>query len=135
MDNNMIAGERANAGRHQIGTVAERTGLTPEVLRVWERRYGAVSPARSDGRQRLYSDAELEKLQLLARVTRAGRAIGLVAGLSVEELRRISLEDDEARRRLQEREAVSGDRVAARAVAEAMVLTRRLNATGLEALL
>ena len=131
----MIAGERANAGRHQIGTVAERTGLTPEVLRVWERRYGAVSPARSEGRQRLYSDAELEKLQLLARVTRAGRAIGLVAGLSVEELRRISLEDDEARRRLQEREAVSGDRVAARAVAEAMVLTRRLNATGLEALL
>lgn len=131
----MAVGERAEAARHQIGTVAERTGLTPEVLRVWERRYGAVSPARSEGGQRLYSDAELEKLQLLARVTRAGRAIGLVAGLDSAELRRLALEDDEARRRLQERELEKGDRAALRAVDEAMILTRRLDAAGLEALL
>ena len=34
--------------RHPIKVVARRTGLTPDVLRVWEKRYGAVSPTRVD---------------------------------------------------------------------------------------
>ena len=121
--------------RHPIGTVSERTGLTPEVLRVWERRYGAVSPARSEGGQRLYSDAEVEKLRLLRRVTHAGRAIGVVAGLSVAELTRMALEDDEARVRLEEREVRSRDRAISQAAEVAMTHTRRLDAQALEALL
>ena len=44
---------------HPIAVVAARTGLSRDVIRVWERRYGAVAPSRSAGRQRLYTDADI----------------------------------------------------------------------------
>lgn len=68
--------------RHPIGVVAERTGLTADVLRVWERRYAVVDPARSQGGQRLYSDADIERLSLLHRATQGGHGISHVASLS-----------------------------------------------------
>ena len=34
--------------RHPIGVVADRTGLSPDLLRIWERRYRAVSPPRTN---------------------------------------------------------------------------------------
>ena len=68
--------------RHPIGVVAERTGLTPDVLRVWERRYRVVEPSRSPGGQRLYSDADIARLSLLHRATRGGHGIGHVARLT-----------------------------------------------------
>jgi DNA-binding transcriptional MerR regulator/methylmalonyl-CoA mutase cobalamin-binding subunit len=68
--------------RHPIGVVAERTALTPDVLRVWERRYAVVKPARSRGGQRLYSDADIERLSLLHRATQGGHGISHVASLS-----------------------------------------------------
>ncbi|MBR43506.1 MAG: hypothetical protein CME18_03760 [Gemmatimonadetes bacterium] len=39
--------------RHPIRVVAQRTGLSTPVLRAWERRYGVVTPNRSNGGQRL----------------------------------------------------------------------------------
>lgn len=76
----------ANQPRHPIRVVAQRTGLSTPVLRAWERRYGAVSPERSEGGQRLYSDADIRRLQLLATAVDGGRSIGLVADLPTEEL-------------------------------------------------
>lgn len=67
--------------------VCRRTGLSPDVVRVWERRYAAVAPSRSATNRRLYSDDDLEKLVLLRRATLAGRAIGHIARLGTEELR------------------------------------------------
>jgi len=61
--------------------VTRRTGLSAELLRVWEKRYGVVRPARSESGRRLYSDADVERLQLLYRATLAGRGIGQVAPL------------------------------------------------------
>src|SRR5512140_1095660 len=75
--------------RHPIGVVAERTGLTPDVLRVWERRYGVVEPRRSPGGQRIYSDADIERLALLHRATRGGHGISHVASLSTAKLEEI----------------------------------------------
>jgi DNA-binding transcriptional MerR regulator/methylmalonyl-CoA mutase cobalamin-binding subunit len=72
--------------RHPIGVVARRTGLKPDLIRAWERRYGAVAPGRSETRRRFYSDDDIERLLLLRRVVSGGRAIGQVAGLSDEEL-------------------------------------------------
>ncbi|MEQ9569536.1 MAG: MerR family transcriptional regulator, partial [Longimicrobiales bacterium] len=83
--------------RHPIRVVASRTGLTPTLLRAWERRYGVVEPGRSDGGQRLYSDDDIERLVLLKRATDAGRAIRLVADLTVDELRDLVQEDRSAR--------------------------------------
>lgn len=87
----------AQAGVHTISVVAERTGLSRDVLRVWERRYQAVEPIRTAGGQRLYSDQQLERFQLLAKATRNGRSISSIAGLSTAALSKIVLDDESAR--------------------------------------
>ena len=79
--------------RHPMGVVVQRTGLTSHVLRAWERRYAAVEPARSEGGQRLYSDADVVRLRLLKRATEGGRAIGTVADLPTEALAALVGED------------------------------------------
>jgi methanogenic corrinoid protein MtbC1 len=79
--------------RHPLAVVVRRTGLSPDVLRVWERRYGAVRPVRSEGNRRLYSEDDVERLGLLARATASGRRIGEVASLSTARLRAL-VEDD-----------------------------------------
>lgn len=60
---------------HPVRVVSERTGLSPHVLRIWERRYQAVTPARSEGGQRLYSDADIARLSLLHRASAGGRNV------------------------------------------------------------
>ena len=78
---------------HPIQVVANRTGLSADVLRVWERRYGAVAPVRTESNRRLYSDADIERLQLIRRAIEGGRSIKIVARLSREELRDLLFED------------------------------------------
>ena len=60
---------------HPVRVVAQRTGLSPDVLRAWERRYQAVRPVRTAGGQRLYTSADIERLALLHQATRTGRQI------------------------------------------------------------
>ena len=91
----MTAGESSTTPRHPIGLVARRTGLKPDLIRAWERRYNAVEPGRSTTRRRFYSDADVERLQLLRRVVRTGRGISQVAGLPNEELRALLAEEPE----------------------------------------
>ena len=69
-----------------IQTVAERTGLSAHAIRAWERRYGAIAPARSPGRHRMYSEADMHRLNLLAEACRSGRQISSLAKLSNEQL-------------------------------------------------
>jgi methanogenic corrinoid protein MtbC1 len=78
---------------HPIAVVAERTGLSRDVLRVWERRYGAVEPVRSAGGQRLYTDNQIERFRLLAAATKHGRTISLVATLTNEQLQQLVADD------------------------------------------
>jgi DNA-binding transcriptional MerR regulator/methylmalonyl-CoA mutase cobalamin-binding subunit len=92
--------------RHPIRVVAKRTGLTPAVLRAWEKRYGVVVPSRTDGGQRLYTDADVQRLSLLRKVVEEGRAISHVAHLSLEELGVLVREDAEERRTAQGPEPV-----------------------------
>ena len=72
--------------RHTVRSVALRTGLTPHVIRVWERRYGTVTPSRSSGNQRLYTEADVERLALLKQVTDRGHSISRVTALPTEQL-------------------------------------------------
>lgn len=51
------------AGYLRIGEVSRRTDVSPELLRAWERRYGLFEPDRSPGRFRLYSDADVSRVQ------------------------------------------------------------------------
>lgn len=74
-------------GSFSIQTAAGRTGLTPHVIRAWERRYGAIKPQRSAGKHRLYSEAEIERLAMLDRAVRNGHSIGRIARLPMNKLR------------------------------------------------
>ena len=64
---------------YAIGTVARLTGLKPDTLRVWERRYGLSPGHRSPTGRRQYTQADLEHLQLLATLVDSGVRIGEVA--------------------------------------------------------
>ncbi len=80
----------ADAGRpgYRIGAVVRLTGLSPHVLRVWEKRYGVIQPDRTANRRRVYSEADIEKLTLLKTLVDRGQAIGTLAQLDLAELKR-----------------------------------------------
>jgi DNA-binding transcriptional MerR regulator/methylmalonyl-CoA mutase cobalamin-binding subunit len=83
----------AQIPRHPISVVAQRTGLTQDLLRVWERRYAVVAPGRAEGGQRIYSDADIARLRLLRDATRVGRSIGQIAALPTAALAQLVAED------------------------------------------
>ncbi|WP_084592381.1 MerR family transcriptional regulator [Pseudohaliea rubra] len=62
-----------------IGTVARLTGLKPDTLRVWERRYGLGASHKSPTGRRQYTQADLDHLQLVAALVRDGARIGEIA--------------------------------------------------------
>ena len=130
--------------RYPVRLVAIRTGLTPHVLRAWERRYGVVAPTRSDGGQRLYSHLDIERLRRLRRLTERGHAIGRIASLSLDALTRLDEETAEADERAwmpAGRSSGSAPRIdcAPRPFASsplaALRATRRLDAADLQAVL
>jgi len=95
----MTASPQESVARHPIAVVAERVGLSHDLLRMWERRYGVVTPDRAPNGQRLYSDADIDRLALLKAATHAGRSISQVAALSTEALAALVDEDEAARER------------------------------------
>lgn len=74
---------------HSIRSVSRRTGLPAHVIRVWERRYAAVTPTRTPTNRRLYSEADIEHLALLSHATKSGYSIGQVAALPIDQLREL----------------------------------------------
>ena len=78
-----------SAPRFPIRIAARRAGVSVDALRAWERRYQAVSPARTGGEQRLYSEDDIERLALLRELTDAGHSISAIAGVGTDELRRL----------------------------------------------
>ncbi|HET9718573.1 MAG TPA: MerR family transcriptional regulator [Solirubrobacteraceae bacterium] len=71
-------------GSLRIGEFARRTGVSTELLRAWERRYGLLRPLRSAGGYRLYTPADIQ------RVSRMRQAIE--SGLSAAEAARFALD-------------------------------------------
>ena len=82
------------AALHPIQVVTRRTGVSADVLRVWEKRYAVVTPVRSTSGRRLYSDADIARLRLMVQATRSGRTIGQVAALPTPAL--VELLDEKA---------------------------------------
>ena len=71
-------------GHLRIGELSRRTGVAPELLRAWERRYGLLHPARSDGGFRLYSEADERRVELMTQYLREGLAAAEAARLALE---------------------------------------------------
>jgi DNA-binding transcriptional MerR regulator/methylmalonyl-CoA mutase cobalamin-binding subunit len=80
--------------RHPINFVAHRTGLSTHVIRVWERRYAAIQPQRTDTNRRLYSDADVDRLKLLNQVKAQGQSIRLIAQFPNQELKKMLTQVD-----------------------------------------
>ncbi len=64
---------------HRIHRVAKLTGLSRDVIRVWERRYGLVTPVRSTNRYREYTDEDVTILRFLKEELDRGQTIGALA--------------------------------------------------------
>lgn len=69
-----------------ISAVERETGLSKDLLRVWERRYGFPEPLRDSAGQRVYSSEQLNKLRLVRRLMSAGLRPGRLLGMSIEAL-------------------------------------------------
>lgn len=112
---------------------ARRTGLSPHVIRVWERRYQAVTPCRSGNNRRLYSDCEIARLLLLQRATQSGHSISRVANLGDDEIRALLQQDRDAAPHRPSTNAAGGP--SGPYVSEAVAAVQRLDGQALDRLL
>ena len=64
----MSTREKSKAA-YMISSVAEQYGVHPQTLRLYERE-GLLKPSRSDGNTRLYTDEDLERLEVILHLTR-----------------------------------------------------------------
>lgn len=64
----MARREKSKAA-YMISSVAEQYGIHPQTLRLYERE-GLLKPSRSDGNTRLYTDEDLERLEVILHLTR-----------------------------------------------------------------
>ncbi|MFC2647661.1 MAG: MerR family transcriptional regulator [Coriobacteriaceae bacterium] len=94
-----------NKPLYMISVAAELTGMHPQTLRVYEQK-GLVSPGRSRGNTRLYSRADIERLNLIAKLTDEGiNLAGVIRILDMRETaEKRNKEIDELRQRVRELE-------------------------------
>lgn len=94
-----------NKPLYMISVAAELTGMHPQTLRVYEQK-GLVTPGRSRGNTRLYSQADIERLNLISKLTDEG--INLAGVVRILDMRERMLEReaelDELRLRVRELE-------------------------------
>ncbi len=81
------AGQAVSEDFYKIGMVAKRTGISPECLRAWERRYG-LQPADRVGRTRFYSASQLRRLEAIKVLLDQGHPISQVIHIADAELER-----------------------------------------------
>jgi len=74
---------------HTILIASRRSGVSPAVIRAWEKRYGVLTPRRCEKGLRHYTDEDIERLTLLHKLTKQGYRIGGIAKCSIEELREL----------------------------------------------
>ncbi|HEX2961933.1 MAG TPA: MerR family transcriptional regulator [Ignavibacteriales bacterium] len=85
-----------NAAKYSIKTASRLSGLSPYVIRAWEKRYHILMPQRTETNRRMYSEAEVEKLRLLGEAVKKGSTISNVAHLSAEELKHLNTRQEKA---------------------------------------
>ncbi|MFN7938806.1 MAG: MerR family transcriptional regulator [Bryobacteraceae bacterium] len=64
--------KKRSKGVYMISSVSEQYGIHPQTLRLYERE-GLLTPSRSDGNTRLYTDEDLERLEVILQLTREHR--------------------------------------------------------------
>jgi MerR family transcriptional regulator, light-induced transcriptional regulator len=77
----------SEAGHLRIGELSRRSGVSPELLRAWERRYGLLRPVRSEGGFRLYSAQDERRVAVMRGHVERGLSAAEAAGLALAEER------------------------------------------------
>jgi DNA-binding transcriptional MerR regulator len=70
-------------GALRIGELSRRAGVSPELLRAWERRYGLLRPTRSAGGLRLYSTEDVARVERMRQLLAQGYAAAQAAELAL----------------------------------------------------
>src|SRR6185437_11735363 len=73
----------ASAQLLRIGELSKRSGVSPELLRAWERRYGLLRPVRSAGGLRLYTPEDVERVRVMRQHLADGLAAAEAAALAL----------------------------------------------------
>ena len=73
--------------KFSINVMSTATGVMPHTIRTWEKRYQVFTPGRSEGGQRLYSEADLDKAKLIVALIDQGHTISSLAKYSLKNLR------------------------------------------------
>lgn len=81
----VILNDMSAQGRFRIGELSRRSGVSPDLLRAWERRYGLLSPSRSAGGLRLYSEEDLLRVRAMQRQLDAGLAAAEAAAVATSQ--------------------------------------------------
>ncbi len=87
-----------NTTHLSISAVERDTGLSKDVLRVWERRYGFPTPERDEHDERQYPLAQVERLRAIKRLMDAGHRPGKLLGLDSADLAEFSARQTRPRR-------------------------------------
>jgi MerR family transcriptional regulator, light-induced transcriptional regulator len=76
--------------QHTIRIASQLSGVSCHLIRIWERRYGALAPCRTDTNRRLYCDEDIDRLRLLKELSERGHGIGHVAKQPTDALRSLA---------------------------------------------
>jgi DNA-binding transcriptional MerR regulator/methylmalonyl-CoA mutase cobalamin-binding subunit len=108
-----------------ISAVERETGLSKDVLRMWERRYGFPRPGRDENGERQYTPADIAKLRAIKRLMDVGMRPGKLVEHSLDELNALA----------DVRSAPRKDQVAPALERDVMALLQQHDATGLQHML
>jgi len=86
----------AQSPLYRIGAVSKATEIPVSTLRIWQTRYGAFNPVKTEGNQRLFAEHDVSKALLLKQLSGAGHGIGSIASLDLAQLRQLSHPDHQA---------------------------------------
>jgi DNA-binding transcriptional MerR regulator len=95
-DNDSLRSER---GVYGISVASELTGISPQTLRLYEQR-GLLSPTRTGGGTRRYSDADLDRLRQITELVGEGVNLAGIARILDLETQNTELQADNARLQL-----------------------------------
>jgi DNA-binding transcriptional MerR regulator/methylmalonyl-CoA mutase cobalamin-binding subunit len=90
-----MAGLNDDSAQYLISTVSKRSGVKSDLVRAWERRYQAVTPTRTTGGHRVYTDQDIARLKLLNQATSNGHSISQIAQFSLSDLKNLLNDEPE----------------------------------------
>jgi MerR family transcriptional regulator, light-induced transcriptional regulator len=127
----MLYSAPMETGLLRIGELSRRSGVSPDLLRAWERRYQLLRPTRSVGGLRLYSAEDLERVRAMQQHLAEGLAAAEAAALATStrtHAKEVALAPEDVRRLLDEA-LTAFDDARAQGIFDSLLSTATLDTT------